>query len=766
VSPLPAAGRIGVSPRRFARKAAALLLAFATLGMAFEAHALVIPKGGFGRGFVRGTPHEVPNVPHGKPGAGDAFLHSERPPEPEIFLSTSERARQLQKQAARPQATVPHDAAPWPDQPHLRVRLTGDPHMDALLIAQLESHLGGSIDSSRIRVASLADDAPADHMLDTLPSGMRDPGRLFENVLRRTPDALNAQRLAAALEVHRGNVLLLMAHIDAQRPVIVFRDAQGGQREISLQALQWAERQAGVDVVLIGCNSADHRAAGFAGSLNSLDAAAAVLRVADAHPASYRELFGRLAGPQLEMLIDPEHFQVHGELTVVRSGSDVPVSTVRWAGAQSQVRQPFTAGPAPSAPASPPADASGPDAVDQAGHTAQVSLVGVVMLSWLTGVALGWRQARDKGAPWRMAVTQAVWHVAVLAIVAGSFAEAVADSTSATISAFLALAALIIALGLLGRSIIKKSGAPLHSLNALRATVAVLPFLLVWQLFEHGETSLPETLRRSLLAVYQAVRVAPEPGAAFWLAAVLVLCHYIILSALRDRAEQRRHLAEARAELKAIGITRRANLASALHGMRTFAREMRLYDHGDPHRPSELHPIVDVIAPDPWADGMPRHFVLVSLSFPKTSVLGLMRAETRFVHPLPDVLAEAWHRGEDSAAALPRLLALIEPRLKAGNYLGIRRRQALRLLRIGRWLVAGTGVTIAAAVWLAQPDVPDAHFHGVVFASAAAGAGLVAAMFARPAHWLLHERHLVRRLRAARGACTPGPSDRDRQTHV
>jgi len=123
-------------------------------------------------------------------------------------------------------------------------------------------------------------------------------------------------------------------------------------------------------------------------------------------------------------------------------------------------------------------------------------------------------------------------------------------------------------------------------------------------------------------------------------------------------------------------------------------------------------------------------------------------------------------RGEDSAAALPRLLALIEPRLKAGNHLGIRRRQALRLLRIGRRLVAGTGVTIAAAVWLAQPDVPHAHFHGVVFASAAAGAGLVAAMFARPAHWVLHERQLVRRLRAARGACTPGPSERDRQAHV
>ena len=81
---------MGVSPRRFTRKAAALLLAFATLGMAFEAHALVIPKGGgFGRGFVRGTPHEVPNIPHGKSGGRDAFLHSERPPEPEIFLSTS-----------------------------------------------------------------------------------------------------------------------------------------------------------------------------------------------------------------------------------------------------------------------------------------------------------------------------------------------------------------------------------------------------------------------------------------------------------------------------------------------------------------------------------------------------------------------------------------------------------------------------------------------------------------------------------------------------
>ena len=307
----------------------------------------------------------------------------------------------------------------------------------------------------------------------------------------------------------------------------------------------------------------------------------------------------------------------------------------------------------------------------------------------------------------------------------------------------------------------KKSGTSLHWLNAVRATVAGLPFLFVWRLFEHGETSLPQALRSALLSVYRAVRVAPDPELAFWLAAVLVLYYFIFLSALRDLAGRRRHLADARAELKTIGVTRRANVASALHGMRTFAREMQQYDHGDAYRPHTLHPIADVIAPDPWADGMPRHFVLVSLSFAKASMLGLMRAGTRFVHPLPDVLAEAWHRGEDSAAALPRLLALIEPRLKTGDYLGRRRRHALRLLRIGRWLVPATAVMIAAVVWLLSPDIAGVHFHGVVLGSALAGAGLVAAMFVRPAHWILHERHLEHRLRAARGACALGESSRD-----
>ncbi len=734
-------------------KAAAAALACTLGSAAFQADALVIPKGAFsfGRGF-HGTPHEVPGAGRGMHGAGETFLHPERVTEPDIFTTAAEQVRRQQEQAARQQAAMPHDAAPWPDQPYLKVRLTGEPAADAAWIARLEHELAGKIDPARLRVASLADDAPTDRTLDAgLPSGIRSAGRSFERVLRRTPDALDVQRLAAALQVHRGSVLLLIAHIDANRPVIVFRDAHGGQREISLQALHWAELQAGVDVVLIGCNSAAHRAAGFADSLNSLDAATAVLRAAAARPASYRELFGQLAGPQLEMLIDPVRFEAHGEMAFTRPGSEEPVSTVRWKGAPSLASAPPAAGPAASA--APPADALGSNALDPAAETARVHLAGMALLSWLAGVALG--AGGNTHVRARVAMSHAVWHVAILAVLASAFAEAVTDSFMADVYVLAALGIWILAMGVLGQAMRKKtSRLALHALNALRATLVGLPFLFVWRLFEQGQQTLGEGLRSALQAGYQAVRVAPEIGLAFTLGAALVWAYYFIVSAIEDRIERRRRMAQARSELQAIGVTRAANLASALRAMQAFAKELRRRDGGNPYAPS-VRPIAEMVAPDPWADGMPRHFVLLELSFAATSVLGVARAHTHFVHPLPEVLAEAWHRGDVGADALPRLLALIEPGLKAGDYIGVRQRETRRLFRIGRWGMAAAAVVMAVAAWFVAPSGPEDHLYAWVLGAAAAGAALVGALLVWPSRWLLHDWHLERKLRQAIDPSSP-----------
>ncbi|CAN5154746.1 hypothetical protein BH11PSE9_BH11PSE9_29010 [soil metagenome] len=699
---------------------------------------------------------------------GEGFFHPERAVEPDIFTTAAEQIRRQQEQSARQQAAVPHDAAPWPDQPHLKVRLTGEPVADAAWIARLEAHLAGRIDPARLRVASLSDDAPTDRTLDAgLRPAMRGAGRVFERMLRKTPDALDAPRLAAALEAYRGSVLLLIAHIDANRPVIVFRDARGSQREVDLQALQTAEVQAGVDVVLIGCKSAAHRAAGFADSLNSLDAAAAVLRAAAARPASYRELFGQLAGPQLEMLIDPVRFEVHGEMAFTRPGGGEPMSTVRWQGAPSLASVPPAAGPAASAALAPTAESLGPTALDPAVTTARVLLAAVAVLSWLGGVALAWKKlasspgnaGRGAGGPagegagasarTRVAISHAVWHVAALVVLTAAFAGAVSDHPEAILDAFAAVLICTVLTALLLQAMRGKTSRPaLHALNAVRAALVSLPFFLVWLLHERGRETLGEGLRGALRAGYQAMRSAPEIGSALTLAAAGVLTYYFVVSAIDDHVARRKRAAQARAELLAIGVTRPANLASALRAARVFAQEARKRDAGDPCAPS-VHPIAEVIAPDPWADGVLRQFMLVKLSFAATSVLGISRAHTRFVHPLPEVLAEAWHRGDVGVAALPRLLALIEPGVKGGDYFGIRRLAMQRLFRIGRWGMLAAALLAAVTAWIVAPSGPEDHFHLWVLGSAAGGAALVGALLLWPARWLLHDWRLARRLHRA-----------------
>jgi hypothetical protein len=57
------------------------------------------------------------------------------------------------------------------------------------------------------------------------------------------------------------------------------------------------------------------------------------------------------------------------------------------------------------------------------------------------------------------------------------------------------------------------------------------------------------------------------------------------------------------------------------------------------------------------------------------------------MHPLPHALTQLWQRGEIDAAALPRLLALIERRLKPGDYLGLRGLHTRRYLRIMLWMM-------------------------------------------------------------------------------
>ena len=711
----------------------------------FLSHAVALPEV-FGRAGTRATPHELPNSGRGARGVGEPLLGGNRVADPEIFLMVEEQLRRGQEREAVGTGAA-HDTAPWSDTPHLRVRLTGDPRKDAVLMARLERELGRALDPARLRVASLADDVATDVILDVrLPDNARSAGRAFERTVRVTPDALDEGRLAAVLESQRGGLLLLIAHIDVQRQAIAFRDANGGERLIGLEDLARAEALAGVQVVLIGCHSARFRAAGFVDSLNSLDAAAAVLRAVDGKPTNQRELLGRLAGPRLEMLIDPERFEAQGETALVRPGSDVPVSTLRWSGAMDGVVASTANGSAAVARAPAPSLGLGLG-------LARASVGGLALLSWLAGVALAWR--RGSGAAARSAaLASLMWHAAALTALASAFAEAATNGSVAAAGGIVAFVVVAAALALLVRSIERRSDRiAFDAINLVRALVAGVPFFLVSTLFELGRASLPEPAREALLAIYHVVRGAPGFELGICLALLAPWGYYTLAQALGAAARRRAYLAQARIELQAIGVGSPANLDSALDGTCAFLKAMHKHDLGDP-RDHQTELLVETVAPDPWTDGLPRRFAVVKLSFAAVAVLGLVRSGTTFVHPIPEALADEWREGRAGAAAMPRLLALIEPHLRVRHYLEFPRRNARRLAPfVGRMIAAAGLISVVAlaAIEICLPDQMRDHAASWIAVAAMTGPLVVGGSFGWALRWKLYDRLLLRRLREAPG---------------
>lgn len=124
-----------------------------------------------------------------------------------------------------------------------------------------------------------------------------------------TPGRSWEARLEQALEASRGKNLIIMSHMVGNR--LAVRSPGGIAFEIPISTLREKARAAGVDLILLGCDTAEYikdatEDLGVVGKIDSV-AVARRLEKAVADSANLAELTGRLASEDIELVAYDEH---------------------------------------------------------------------------------------------------------------------------------------------------------------------------------------------------------------------------------------------------------------------------------------------------------------------------------------------------------------------------------------------------------------------------------------------------------------------------
>jgi hypothetical protein len=622
-------------------------------------------------------------------GAAAEALHGQ------AHVEAEERARRAAEADAQSRA-YEQAYAPWVSEPHMKVHLSGDPVVDAQLLGRLNDELATPLDPDRIRAGSLADDALADDTLAGLSPRRPDGKQRSLWRFLREDSHLDVYHLSEALRSLKGEVLLVMGHIDATDNALVFKGADGKPRRLPRDLFDAAARNAAVHLFTVGCKSARKSSAGFVDDLNSLDAARAIAQAMHSRPSTMFELYGALSGPERVIQFDPASFEAMHSAEVTSGPDGAVVSTIQWSGPLAVAAVAVVAAVAESSPETP--ERAALSETDRAGvwrGPAARVLLGLVLTSWAIGAFLTWT-AGQRGLAWgaRVAV-DGIAHGLMVPALLTMLAEAV-DGRGASWWAWgMSLILLLICLAaLLAVTLGRHPKASFDAVNAPKQPYKVVwigcllarggllasPFLAV-ALLHAGWATLPVPVMNCLLVLYSMGRPLPSPW-WFLLGSLLLVLLYayvddVCKQFLRRRDEHRAGMARAilwRQQLAADGVT---GLAAAGAVSSRLAFEDRC---GRPParqaRWEETKALTDSFAPDPWAGLARRSWRLVAVPLipregnaePRVG-FGLLRPGSPFFHPLPPVLLQRWRAQQVQPTELVVLLAQLEPRLRWVDFL-------------------------------------------------------------------------------------------------
>jgi len=724
-------------------------------GGATAPHATAPPPGADAAGGGPGARHA--DAAHGTQGSTGARPGGQRAPDPDLLRAAARpaagtahgHAQEEADAATRAQAAQEQAAhfGPWASAPHLHVRLTGDPVIDAANLKRLNAELATPIDPDRVRAGSLADDALADDLLARqAPRRPSDAQRALWRFLRDHPPHFDLYHLTDALRPLQGDTLLVMGHIDHSDGALVFKADNGRPLRLPLAVFEQASRDAGVHLLFVGCKSARHASAGFLDNLNSLDAARAMARAMHVRPSTLFDLYAALSGPKRDIQFDPAMFFASRVAEVTAGPAGAVVSTVHWSGPHGPAAASAVAA---AEPVPPQAEAPPPPA--WLSNPALLWLALALLLSWLVGLAVWWWHGQRGASLLGLVAIEAQAHLLLSPVLLTMFAEAV-DGAKATwwaggTAGVLALVALTggwAAFGPRDSAAIPASTVA-RGLLACRLGVLALPFTAV-ALLHTGWLAWPSPVMGGLLALYSLGQPLPGPwlmaGGAFllyWLAGLVVMPVQALQRWEAGRRARRGRAALWRDQLVADGV--RGAAAQAAVAARLAFDQRCTRPAPWVLRWDQTKPLTDGHAPDPWA-GLPRrHWRLVAVPLvplagqvDPQAAFGLIRVGSPFMHPLPPVLLQRLRAQTLRFEALPPLLAQVEPRLHWADFAPADAQPSH-----GVWISFGAILAAFSAV-LAVWAGPGSDARWVC--GAIAGAALVLMVLWPGLLWLHRRRHV------------------------
>lgn len=236
-----------------------------------------------------------------------------------VSLTDSLDALEQAASALSKNSTVGRLGRPLPDYQFVQVRLAADEALDEAIGQMARSRLNPMLsqpfDRETLRVVPLA-------LADDAGASAAEMARVASIIGREHIDSIGPLSrlgswarengdLVARLKPYRGKTVVLLGHLPEKSRAFFVFGPRGERFTIDMDALLRAADEAGVNLVPLGCHSAELAPIGLAGRVNSHILARRLRSVSVVDPSTMGEFLAHIAGDDLQLVVNALSLRLH-----------------------------------------------------------------------------------------------------------------------------------------------------------------------------------------------------------------------------------------------------------------------------------------------------------------------------------------------------------------------------------------------------------------------------------------------------------------------